>query len=132
MVADQLRDYLEAGNIRNSVNFPEAYLEPKESAWRIAICNANVPNMVGQISTALAHAGVNISDLLNKSRGEIAYTLVDADSAVPPAVLEEIRAIEGVLGLRFLGRTALPIHARRHSSNNQTREVTSDHGWPQG
>jgi D-3-phosphoglycerate dehydrogenase / 2-oxoglutarate reductase len=100
MVADNLRDFLENGNIRHSVNFPEAVLPRIEGSTRLAIANANVPNMVGQISTALATAGLNISDLLNKSRGELAYTLADVDGKVPGGVLEQIAAIPGVLSLR--------------------------------
>ncbi|MDX1497105.1 MAG: phosphoglycerate dehydrogenase [Salinisphaeraceae bacterium] len=102
MIAKQLRNYLENGEITNSVNFPEAIMPRVEGASRIAIVNANVPNMVGQISTALANHNLNIADLLNKSRGEVAYTLVDVDSEVPEAVLEEIRAIEGVLSVRSI------------------------------
>ena len=101
MVADQLRDYLEHGNIRHSVNFPEA-AAPRESAYRVAIANANVPNMLGQISTAMAEAGLNIHTMLNKSRGEMAYTIVDVDSPVPPAVVTSITAIDGVLAVRYL------------------------------
>ncbi len=102
MVAETLRDFLENGNVRNSVNFPEAVL-PRTNGWcRIAIANDNVPNMVGQISTCLASAGLNIADLLNKSRGELAYTLIDTDVAIPPDVLNRIRAIEGVLAARIL------------------------------
>jgi D-3-phosphoglycerate dehydrogenase / 2-oxoglutarate reductase len=100
MVAENLRDFLENGNIRHSVNFPEAVLPRIEGSTRLAIANANVPNMVGQISTALASAGLNISDLLNKSRGEVAYTLADVDGKVPPEVLERIASIAGVLSLR--------------------------------
>ena len=77
MVADTLRDFLEQGTIRNSVNFPEAILPRTGSATRLSIANENVPNMVGQISTALAAANLNIADLLNKSRGELAYTLIE-------------------------------------------------------
>jgi D-3-phosphoglycerate dehydrogenase len=101
MVADTLRDFLEHGNVRNSVNFPESVL-PRIGENRIAISNANVPNMVGQISTCLAEAGLNIADLLNKSRGEIAYTLIDTDALIPPEVLESIRAIPGVLAARLV------------------------------
>src|SRR5580693_2685053 len=82
MVAEQLRDFLENGNIRNSVNYPEAVLPRIPNTTRLAIANSNVPNMVGQISTCLASSGINIADLLNKSRGEFAYTLIDADGAV--------------------------------------------------
>jgi len=102
MVADQLRDFLESGNIRNSVNFPEAVMPMLPGKTRITIVNANVPNMVGQITTALAKHNLNIADLLNKSRGDIAYTLVDVDSAVPAAVAAEIGAINGVLNVRVI------------------------------
>ncbi|MBS0445941.1 MAG: phosphoglycerate dehydrogenase [Proteobacteria bacterium] len=101
MVADQLRDFLEHGNIANAVNFP-AVAMARESAWRIAIANANVPNMVGQISTAMALAGLNIHNMVNKSRGDMAYTLVDVDSPVADGVLAAIAAIEGVLSVRYL------------------------------
>jgi D-3-phosphoglycerate dehydrogenase len=101
MVADQLREYLEHGNIRHSVNFPEA-VAPRESAYRVAIANANVPNMLGQISTAMATAGLNIHTMLNKSRGEMAYTIVDVDSPVPAAVVAAIASINGVLAVRYL------------------------------
>ena len=101
MVADQLRDYLEHGDVRNSVNFPDATM-PRESRYRVAIANANVPNMLGQISTAMAAANLNIHNMLNKSRGEMAYTLVDVDSAVPASAVKSIAAIEGVLAVRYL------------------------------
>ncbi len=102
MVADQVRDFLENGNIRNSVNFPEVVMARAEGSRRLAIANANVPNMVGQISTALAEAGLNIVDLLNKSRGELAYTLVDVEGEVPDEVTARIAAIDGVLSIRVL------------------------------
>ena len=101
MVADQLRDYLENGNVANAVNFPNVSMG-RESAYRVAIANANVPNMLGQISTAMANAGLNIHNMVNKSRGDMAYTLVDVDSAVGDAVLESLRAIAGVLAVRYL------------------------------
>jgi D-3-phosphoglycerate dehydrogenase len=101
MVVDQLRDYLEHGNVTNAVNFPNVVMA-RESRWRIAIANANVPNMVGQISTLLAQAGLNIHNMVNKSRGEMAYTLVDVDSAVGDAVTAGLRAIHGVLAVRSL------------------------------
>jgi D-3-phosphoglycerate dehydrogenase len=101
MVADQVRDYLEHGNVRNAVNFPNVVM-PRESNFRMAIANANVPNMVGQISTAMAKANLNIHNMLNKSRGEMAYTLVDVDSAVPQAAIDSIAGIEGVLAVRYL------------------------------
>ena len=103
MVAENVKDYLENGNIRFSVNFPEARL-PRLDAWRISIANANVPNMVGQISTCLANAGLNIEDLLNKSIGELAYTIVDVNGPVADKIMAELRGIEGVLSLRNLGK----------------------------
>ncbi|MFN3594077.1 MAG: phosphoglycerate dehydrogenase [Thiobacillaceae bacterium] len=101
MVAEQVSDYLENGNILNSVNFPDVSM-PRESPFRLAIANANVPNMVGQISTALADAGLNIHNMVNKSKGDMAYTLVDVDSPVPEALLAQIGRIEGVLRVRYL------------------------------
>jgi D-3-phosphoglycerate dehydrogenase / 2-oxoglutarate reductase len=101
MAAETLREYLENGNIKNSVNFPEAVLPRVPGVTRLAVANRNVPNMVGQISTCLAAAGLNIADLLNKSRGEYAYTLIDIDSAVPQSILGQIRDIEGVLAARI-------------------------------
>jgi D-3-phosphoglycerate dehydrogenase len=101
MVAEQLRDYLEHGNVARAVNFPEVVMA-RESRWRVAIANANVPNMLGQISTAMAQAGLNIHNMVNKSRGEMAYTLVDVDSPVDPAVLARLAAIDGVLSVRYL------------------------------
>lgn len=103
MVADNVRDYLENGNVRYSVNFPEARL-PRLDAWRITVANANVPNMVGQISTHIANDGLNIEDLLNKSVGQLAYTIVDVNQEPSEELLSKIRAIEGVLTLRNLGK----------------------------
>jgi D-3-phosphoglycerate dehydrogenase len=101
MVADQLRDYLEHGNVANAVNFPSVSMG-RESNWRVAIANANVPNMLGQISTAMAQAGLNIHNMVNKSRGDMAYTLVDVDSPVGDAVIASLQGIEGVLAVRYL------------------------------
>ena len=101
MVADQVRDYLENGNILNSVNFPNISM-PRESAYRLAIANANVPNMLGQISTALAGAGLNIHNMVNKSRGDLAFTLVDVECSVPQIVIDQLTAISGVLRVRYL------------------------------
>lgn len=101
MVAEQVADYLENGNVLNAVNFPNVSM-PRESAYRIAVANANVPNMVSQISTALAAAGLNIHNMVNKSKGDVAYTLVDVDSAVTAAVTQQLAAIAGVLAVRYL------------------------------
>ncbi len=103
MVAENVKDYLENGNIRFSVNFPEARL-PRLNAWRITLANANVPNMVGQVSTCIANAGLNIEDLLNKSVGEFAYTIVDVNGEPTQELLDAIGAIDGVLTLRNLGK----------------------------
>jgi D-3-phosphoglycerate dehydrogenase len=103
MVADTLRDFLENGNVRNAVNFPESVLPRTQNSVRLAIANENVPNMVGQISGALAGANLNIADLLNKSRGDLAYTLIDIDgAAIPPTVVTQLQAIPGVLSVRAL------------------------------
>jgi D-3-phosphoglycerate dehydrogenase len=99
MVAEQIKDFLENGNIRNSVNFPEMYM-PRNGSFRLAIVNDNVPNMLGQISTCMAEAGLNILDMLNKSRNDLACTLVDVDSAVTPTCLEHLASIKGVLNVR--------------------------------
>ncbi|MCL1839302.1 MAG: phosphoglycerate dehydrogenase [Propionibacteriaceae bacterium] len=102
MAAEQLKAYLEDGTVHNSVNFPEALLFRKEGTSRLAISNSNVPNMVGQISTLLAEAGLNISDLLNKSRGDLAYTLIDIEGEVSEGLLDDIKAIGGVLSARII------------------------------
>jgi len=102
MAAETLRDFLENGNVRNAVNFPEAVLPRVAGTMRVAIANRNVPNMVGQISTCLAGARINIADLLNKSRGEYAYTLIDTDGVLEPALIARIGEIEGVLSARIV------------------------------
>jgi D-3-phosphoglycerate dehydrogenase / 2-oxoglutarate reductase len=101
MVVDQLREYLENGNLQNAVNFPEASM-PREAPYRLAIANANVPDMLGRISHALGRRKINIHNMLNKSKGDMAYTLVDADTAVPAGVVEELCALDGVLAVRYL------------------------------
>ncbi|MEX2242053.1 MAG: 3-phosphoglycerate dehydrogenase family protein [Burkholderiales bacterium] len=101
MVVDQVREYLEHGNLRNAVNFPEAVMA-RESPYRLAIANANVPDMLARISHAMGERGINIHNMLNKSRGDVAYTLVDVDSPVPAAALAALRAIDGVLAVRYL------------------------------
>ena len=101
MVVDQVRTYLEHGHVANAVNFPNVEMA-RESAFRVAIANSNVPNMLGQISTTMAQAGLNIHNMVNKSRGEMAYTLVDVDSAVEQKVIDEIAAINGVLSVRSI------------------------------
>ncbi len=101
MVVNQIKDYLENGNIVNSVNFPEAKM-PRTVGFRLTIAHKNIPNMVGQISTILADAGVNIVDMLNKSREEVAYTLVDIETEVHDAVVDSLKQVEGILKVRVL------------------------------
>ena len=101
MVVDQVRDFLENGNVRNAVNFPEV-VAPRHTDYRLVCANANVPNMLGQISEALGQAGLNIHDMVNSSRGELAYTVVDLDSPVPAAVLDQVASTTGVLMARLV------------------------------
>ena len=101
MVIDQLRDFLEEGTVRNAVNFPAVEMT-RESPHRVAIANANVPNMLGKISTTMAAAALNIHNMVNKSKGEVAYTLVDLDSEVGEGVLLELSRIPGVLSVRLV------------------------------
>jgi D-3-phosphoglycerate dehydrogenase len=103
MVAEQVKDWLENGNVLNAVNFPEINLPRAEDGYRIAVVNSNVPNMLGQVSTLLADAGLNIIDMLNKSRDQIAVTLIDVDKAPEPELSEKIASIDGVLSVRCLG-----------------------------
>ncbi len=101
MIANQLQDFLENGNIKNSVNFPAVKM-PRVSGHRMAIANSNVPNMVGQISSILAETGHNILDLLNKSRGDLAYTLLDVDTVITDEVVNQLKSIDGVLSVRTI------------------------------
>jgi len=101
MIADQLIDFLENGNIYNSVNFPNIKLA-RIGATRLAIANENRPAMVGQISRILGDAGVNIHHMTNESRNNLAFTLMDLDEALDESVIEQIRAVDGVLNARQL------------------------------
>jgi len=101
MVADQVKDYLENGNVKNSVNFPMVKME-RNGTHRITVVNSNVPNMVGQISTALASGQLNIVDMLNKSRDELAYTIIDVDSEPQQDIIDSIKSIDGVLSVRVI------------------------------
>ena len=103
MVVDQLRDFLEQGNVRNSVNFPDTRMA-RAGRSRICVANSNRPNMIGQLSHVLGEAGVNIGQMHNASRGELAYTLIDADSPVPDTLASAIAAIDGILSVRVIGR----------------------------
>lgn len=101
MVAEQVRDFLENGNVRNAVNFPEVVV-PRATQHRFICANANVPNMLGQISEAFGHAKLNIHDMVNMSRGDLAYTVVDLDAPVPEVLVKQIASIPGVLMARLI------------------------------
>jgi D-3-phosphoglycerate dehydrogenase len=101
MAARQLADYLERGNIRNGVNIPNCSMDGN-GGDRIVFINRNVPNMVGQVTTILAEAGLNISDMINRHQGELAYNIIDIDSAVDTPVADAIRAIDGIVRLRVI------------------------------
>ena len=101
MIAKQVKDYLEHGNIVNSVNFPDSKM-PRAGEERLAITHRNVPNMVRQITKEIAEEGANIVDMLNKSRGEFAYTLIDIEKEIPNTVIENIKQVEGILKVRAL------------------------------
>jgi len=107
MVVDQVREYLENGTVVNAVNFPDVEMA-RESPFRVGIANANVPNMLGQISTTMAKGGLNIHTMVNKSRGDMAYTLVDVDSPVLDSVIDAIAAIGGVLSVRTIPQAVPP------------------------
>ncbi len=100
MAVDSLRGFLEDGQVHNSVNFPEAVMAREPGTHRLLIVNRNVPNMVGQVSTLVAQHGQNIANLLNKSRGELAVTLVDVEGEILPEVVTELRTIDGVISAR--------------------------------
>lgn len=101
MVSDQVREYLENGNVKNSVNFPEVSL-PRIGASRLAVVNRNLPDMVGQISHILGKSGVNIGHMVNESRGDLAYTLLDVEQQIDGATADAIARIGGVLRVRVL------------------------------
>ncbi len=102
MAVDQLREYFEKGNIINSVNFPNAEME-RSGGLRIVVANKNIPKMVNQISFILANQGINILNMLNRNKNEIAYNIIDIEQKeVDPATLEEIKAIDGVFMARIL------------------------------
>jgi len=102
IVSENVREYLENGNIKHSVNFPEVKMPKAEGCHRITIANSNVPNMLGQISSILADADLNIVDMVNKSKGELAYTIVDVNDAVATEIVDTLKTIEGVLSVRVL------------------------------
>ena len=101
MAADQLKNFLQTGNIKNSVNFPNCEMDFMRKN-RIILANKNVPNMVGQITTILAQENLNIADMINKGKGDVAYNIIDLDTDVPPKAIEKLRAIEGVFMVRLI------------------------------
>lgn len=106
MAVSQLREYLETGNIKNSVNFPECNLSPS-GAMRILIANRNVPNMIGQITPILAHANINIADMLNRSKGDYAYNIIDIDGQLKEDVIKQLKDVAGVIMVRIIEKMDL-------------------------
>lgn len=102
MAADEVKDFLENGNIANSVNFPDCDMGAKGSSPRVTILHRNIPNMLGQFTSLMAERGINISLMTNKSRGEYAYTMMDVDVQLPSDVAEQFAAVDGVLKVRVL------------------------------
>jgi D-3-phosphoglycerate dehydrogenase len=102
MAARQIRDYLEAGAIANSVNFPKCSLD-QSSPFRLLVANRNIPNMVGQITTVLAGGGINITDLVNHHRDNVAYNIIDTENPIHADILEGIIEIDGVIKVRSIG-----------------------------
>ncbi|MDR2069151.1 MAG: phosphoglycerate dehydrogenase [Spirochaetaceae bacterium] len=101
MAVRQLMEFLESGNIKNSVNFPRCRLEQR-APCRLLVANRNIPNMVGQITTILAGAGINITDLINHHRDEYAYNIIDTEQRIPPGVREQLEKVEGVIRVRTI------------------------------
>ena len=102
MAVKELRDFMENGNIKNSVNFPECNMGICVVAGRVAITHENIPKMISQVANTLGNAGINIADLTNKSRGGNAYTLVDVNTRLTEEAVEELRAIPNMIRVRVL------------------------------
>ena len=102
MAVDEIKDYLENGNIRNSVNFPKCYLSKKINEKRITVSNRNIPNMISKLSSTLAKHNINISDMLNKSRGEVAYSIIDVNGDITQGLVDELKEIDGVIRVRVI------------------------------
>jgi D-3-phosphoglycerate dehydrogenase len=102
MAVREISDFVENGNIVNSVNYPACSLGVANKAGRIAICHRNVANMIGTFTSILGNAGVNIDAIANKSKGDNAYTLIDTDSAVPAEVVSALEASEAVIRVRVV------------------------------
>jgi D-3-phosphoglycerate dehydrogenase len=102
MAVNQVKEYLENGNIKNSVNFPKCYLHKKEDGKRITISNKNVPNIISELTSILAKYSINICDMINKSRGDIAYNIIDVNGEITDNVITELKNIKGVIGVRVV------------------------------
>ena len=102
MAVRELRNYLENGNIKNSVNYPDCDMGCRGENTRIVLLHHNIPNMLGQFTKILAEDNMNIADLSNKSKGEYAYTMIDIDSEVPAEVVEDLRRVKDVLRVRVI------------------------------
>ena len=102
MAVKEMRDYLENGNIVNSVNYPACSLGPANKAGRVAICHKNVANMIGQFTSILGNAGVNIDAIANKSRGDFAYSLIDVDAPIPAEVVDQLKKSDAVIRVRVI------------------------------
>ena len=100
MAAQQLGEYLETGTIRNSVNLPDCAVSPLSSGYRITLIHKNLAGMVGQITNIVAKHNLNISDMINKSKGEVAYTVLNTDDSIPEDALDELKKIVGVIKVR--------------------------------
>ena len=101
MAVKQLMDFLETGGVRNSVNFPRCKLDQR-APYRLLVANRNIPNMVGQITTILAAANINITDLINHHRDEFAYNIIDTEQQIPPSAQEQLRQVEGIIRVRLV------------------------------
>ena len=102
MAVEEMRDYLENGNIKNSVNYPSCDMGVCSKAGRIAIFHKNIANMITRFTAVMGDAGINISDMTNKSRGEVAYTLIDVETKVPEEQVEKLKAVDGVFRVRVV------------------------------
>jgi len=103
MASQQIKDYLETGNIRNSVNFPTCELSVKAGHKRLIIANKNIPNMISEITSLLADNSINIGDMLNKSKGDLAYNIIDVDGEVSQDVLDKLQAVDGIIFAKVMG-----------------------------
>lgn len=103
MAVEQIRDFLENGNIQNSVNFPNCILPKTACEKRITIANKNIPNMIGEITSLLAKHAINIHDMLNKSKGDLAYNIIDVNGEIGDDVISELYAIDGIIMVRIIG-----------------------------